>query len=419
MRLNCQVVINYRQLQYQRNVSKRRSGFSTLSISLKPGNSKSPPVPLLIVCTAQNPAGTKYNLKDNIQQVFTKFVDEGKATIRVGQPEHDIIIKKADAVQLRGFLGVLRLALRGEDSVHFSQPPTKVAPPKETMTILKREDYPLRDFPSTVKKLVVAGCRLARIDSRVTALKHLSTLELSNNVLEALPQALARMALSQLILSNNRICNIDGQLFTGKLRETLHVLNLGQNKLSALPSELCHLKCLTTLNVQRNGLRKLPEGIGWLKSSLRSLDISHNDIEYLPASMEHMSLDLLCVSGNPLSLPDNAAFYSESFTVLGLSSLLDLAGQVVVRHRIRATVEDIPATLVQLLKRSAPCALCLSPLLPQASQKVERGLNLARSVAPGGTVVHNGVTGYTVASFGHVCYSCFLKRCEGNLCSMW
>jgi len=63
----------------------------------------------------QDHNGRKYKLRDNVEQMFTKFVHEGKSTIRFKEPSHDVSISKADKVQLKVSLSVLRLGSTGED----------------------------------------------------------------------------------------------------------------------------------------------------------------------------------------------------------------------------------------------------------------------------------------------------------------
>ncbi|XP_006872382.1 PREDICTED: leucine-rich repeat protein 1 isoform X2 [Chrysochloris asiatica] len=48
----------------------------------------------LLISTMKDKRGTRYELKENIEQVFTKFVDEGKATVRLKEPPVDICLSK-------------------------------------------------------------------------------------------------------------------------------------------------------------------------------------------------------------------------------------------------------------------------------------------------------------------------------------
>ncbi|XP_053783485.1 leucine-rich repeat protein 1 isoform X5 [Desmodus rotundus] len=48
----------------------------------------------LLVSTLKDRRGTRYELKENIEQLFTKFVDEGKATVQLKEPPVDICLSK-------------------------------------------------------------------------------------------------------------------------------------------------------------------------------------------------------------------------------------------------------------------------------------------------------------------------------------
>ncbi|XP_028363738.1 leucine-rich repeat protein 1 isoform X2 [Phyllostomus discolor] len=48
----------------------------------------------LLVSTLKDRHGTRYELKENIEQFFTKFVEEGKATVRLKEPPVDICLSK-------------------------------------------------------------------------------------------------------------------------------------------------------------------------------------------------------------------------------------------------------------------------------------------------------------------------------------
>ncbi|XP_059038011.1 leucine-rich repeat protein 1 isoform X4 [Mustela lutreola] len=48
----------------------------------------------LLISTLKDKRGTRYELKENIEQFFTKFMDEGKATVRLKEPPVDICLSK-------------------------------------------------------------------------------------------------------------------------------------------------------------------------------------------------------------------------------------------------------------------------------------------------------------------------------------
>ena len=54
----------------------------------------------------------RFQVKENLQQVFSKFLEKGKATIRLKEPPHDLFIDKVIAVFLN------QIALGGREVLH-------------------------------------------------------------------------------------------------------------------------------------------------------------------------------------------------------------------------------------------------------------------------------------------------------------
>lgn len=78
-------------------------------------------------------------------------------------------------------------------------------------------------------------------------------------------------------------------------------MDLSNNSLTALPTEVDVLRSLTLLDVSHNFLQALPSTISTLKETLRLLNISHNSIHSLPDCMaELFHLEELWASGNKL-----------------------------------------------------------------------------------------------------------------------
>lgn len=124
-----------------------------------------------------NKSGRRYKVKLNVNKVFTKFVNEGKATISFKEPPHDLLIQ-CDKVRLLAFMSSLRMGLCGDTNLNKS----KVAPSnvfgkklarlKETpfslknhvnrkLVIKKRSDLD-KGIPRTVEDLTV--CKLLTIN---------------------------------------------------------------------------------------------------------------------------------------------------------------------------------------------------------------------------------------------------------------
>lgn len=137
-------------------------------------------------------------------------------------------------------------------------------------------------------------------DSQGNQFGGLETLDLHGNHLQALPQGLRRLErLAVLNLTHNKleISSLD----TISQILTLKDLRLGHNNLSGnLPTCLCGLVNLETLDLQANRLLGLPEALRELVS-LRVLNVSSNQLTALPMeAIQKLSLIELDASNNAL-----------------------------------------------------------------------------------------------------------------------
>ncbi|XP_057707685.1 leucine-rich repeat and calponin homology domain-containing protein 1 isoform X8 [Corythoichthys intestinalis] len=81
--------------------------------------------------------------------------------------------------------------------------------------------------------------------------------------------------------------------------------DLSKNRLSDVPSEVCHLVALETLNLYHNCIRSIPDTVISLHS-LTSLNLSRNQLSSLPACLCTLPLRVLNASNNKLvSLPES------------------------------------------------------------------------------------------------------------------
>ncbi|KAM9715281.1 leucine-rich repeat protein 1 isoform 3-T3 [Dama dama] len=104
MRLHCEVEVVSRHLPAL-GLRNRGKGVRAV-LSLCQQAPRTPPGPraggergcrhpaCLFISTLKDKRGTRYELKENIEQFFTKFVDEGKATVRLKEPPVDICLSK-------------------------------------------------------------------------------------------------------------------------------------------------------------------------------------------------------------------------------------------------------------------------------------------------------------------------------------
>ncbi|PWA24052.1 hypothetical protein CCH79_00019148 [Gambusia affinis] len=87
----------------------------------------------------------------------------------------------------------------------------------------------------------------------------------------------------------------------------LQILNVEKNRLKVLPESVCRLQLLQTLNLKGNCLTELPAAVGSL-SSLRTLDISDNNVLQLPKhlacirTLESFTLDAASMTYPPASV---------------------------------------------------------------------------------------------------------------------
>lgn len=134
----------------------------------------------------QNKNGKRYKVKNNIEKIFTKFIQDGKATISFKEPAENLMIK-CDPIQLKGFLQTIKLGLEGKDCINLrlniaaaTAIPQK-SQPQQKMTIIKRGDYPTKGFPKSLKSLTVSGIQLCKVSFDICSLRNLTTLDLSYN----------------------------------------------------------------------------------------------------------------------------------------------------------------------------------------------------------------------------------------------
>lgn len=159
MKLICEISVYNRLAPHV----KPRSQQSTLALGYHPpGAGKDAENLFLIHFTAINKVGTRYKLHRNIEKVFTKFVQDGKTTISLKQPPHDLQIR-CDPIQLKAFLQTFKSALEGKldptkpslSTLAVTGVPKKAVPVK-SMTILTPSDYPLKGLPKTLTTLNVS-----------------------------------------------------------------------------------------------------------------------------------------------------------------------------------------------------------------------------------------------------------------------
>ncbi|RZF43652.1 hypothetical protein LSTR_LSTR009249 [Laodelphax striatellus] len=366
MKLHCVVEVNNRLLP-SLALNSRRGQKSTLRIASNGTTSDSA---VILHQTNDNVSGTVYKIANNIETVFSRFISEGKSTIRLKVPKVDLAIK-ADPLELKCFLKTLACMLRKDSPVSklpqlYDAIALKLAPTqkKTKLVIASVSEFPAGRYPTTLTTLQINSVRLKTIDSRITRLTALQILNISNNQITRLPKELGFMNLKELHLSGNRLGSTQNWNWVcyDQIQNSLQLLDLANNELKCLPVEIGRLKKLVTLKLSNNEIVRLPPGIGRI-GTLQYLSISQNKIEWLPSTFKLLSLSKFDISGNCFKV-----FKGQDQFDFKSTSLKQLAAAVVLDKKLAYSPATLPPTLISYLDCFGVCkcgypTLTKSPLL--------------------------------------------------------
>ncbi|NP_001085055.1 leucine rich repeat protein 1 L homeolog [Xenopus laevis] len=112
MKLQCEVEVINRMLPTFGLKNRGKGTRAVLSVGRQEGKRGAA---YLMICTLKDKSGSRYKLENNIEQLFTRFVGEGKATLRLKEPALDICLSKAEICGLRNFISTVGLANKGTD----------------------------------------------------------------------------------------------------------------------------------------------------------------------------------------------------------------------------------------------------------------------------------------------------------------
>ena len=317
----------------------------------------------LVYCTTKNKQGIKHKVKDNVECIFARFIQEGKATIQLKEPPVNISISNAQPSELKSLLFAVKLANKGDSltnrGILSSMAPARakhVQRPKSKMVISSKQDYSVcNGFPSTLERLTVTNCDLPQIDLRIFSLKALVELNLGSNCIKNISDSISNLPnLAMLNLSSNVIDHIPESVFLE--HSNLTTLDLSHNKLEFLPNSICKLKKLWHLNVSHNCIKCLPRHIGQL-SNLRKLFLAHNHLLFLPSSILFLRLlESLDVFENHFLNFCNLVVNRTEINFSTIPSLLELAGAIVRKTKMHYNnVNYVPYPLIHFLDSALQC----------------------------------------------------------------
>ena len=162
-----------------------------------------------------------------------------------------LVCLQADPVQLKTLLNVLKVTLaakggpqQGEESVALStiDPTVKLKDgdlPKSRLTVRDKSAYPLTPLPASLEHFEAVGINLGRVDTRVCHLKRLQHLDLSNNQICIIPDALKDCRLCELKLSGNRIETFPAVLCSGPFATSIRTMDLSRNQIKVIGMYAC------------------------------------------------------------------------------------------------------------------------------------------------------------------------------------
>jgi len=241
---------------------------------------------------------------------------------------------------------IVQSALVGTHTLDVSGKRMQALPDELEMELMSRSTSataaPGATTGSNIKKLNCSKNTLATLDGWLQALPGLSSIEASQNQIEALPDHMANVPLAEIRLARNRLsfASVASSPLCGSgniassplaLATNLTYLDLSGNDLEFFPSDLSKLPVLSTLLLSNNRIKTLASSAhdgkpsGWCKGfkALETLNLSSNqilDLGDLPRCLIECSPRLrgLSLQNNELSLIPPALGMLQNLTSIDL-----------------------------------------------------------------------------------------------------
>ncbi|XP_062226643.1 plant intracellular Ras-group-related LRR protein 1-like [Phragmites australis] len=238
------------------------------------------------------------------------------------------------------------------------------------------------------QELDMSGMSMDTLPHLTMPLGHITTLDLSNNNLQSIPESIIARLLNVVVLDvrSNQLKSLPNSI--GCLSK-LKVLNVSGNLLHDLPATIEECRALEELNANFNQLTKLPDTLGFELHGLRRLSVNSNKLAYLPSSTSHMmalrALDarLNCLRALPDGLENlgnlESLNVSQNFQYLrelpyGIGLLVSLR-ELDISYNSIAALPDSMGCLNKLVRFSAAG----NPLVCPPMDVVEQSLDAMRA----------------------------------------
>lgn len=439
--------------------NKNQTFFSQLSFAKDSNASRY----FLFVNSTKKPAGDKFRLSNNIEKIFCKFVNEGKATIILKEPNFSLIIKKANVAQLKTFLKLIHLA---GNSVNIADELNKIPnseaaattsgassskenlkpssekgskdakmmefkKPTTSLTIKSKSEYftnfravisqnlkiktaigtKNNQLTTTLVKLTINNSDLKHIDPSMFELENLVYLDLSENKLTKLDD-FSFKKLEELNLSHNLLEYLGKRIHLPKLIN----FDLNTNKLRAIDGAFCNnFRNISKLNLSNNGLKYVNSNFGYKLVYLKSFYMTNNLFTSLPFSFSYLRLQMLELHDNPFQyispVPEVKSTVRDDVSHSQFPSLVEICARTIVGKKIKYKLGDIPLSLFNYLDTSTRCVCGQVSFEYKFSQTTLFELNrIAQSFT---YLAVNGVSNNEMPLDMTLCsYKCFRKHCK-------
>jgi Leucine rich repeat len=150
-----------------------------------------------------------------------------------------------------------------------------------------------------VEVLIANSNRFGRFPRKIKRLRHLMTIDFSDNRLRNIKHITRNRAMQRVNLEGNKIREICPGFH--RLQKLRH-LNLGRNRLCAFPEAILELKSLRELHLEYNQIASICPKIQNL-DQLQVLDLSFNRLDRLPLEiLQNHNLKTLGLTGNMFRL---------------------------------------------------------------------------------------------------------------------
>ncbi|CAD5122324.1 DgyrCDS10765 [Dimorphilus gyrociliatus] len=138
-----------------------------------------------------------------------------------------------------------------------------------------------RNLP-LLKELDLSNNEIEELPNSWTCHRSLESINLSNNRIESINYSQVCMSLTELLVASNKIKLWPQQI--AKIFPMLKILDLSMNHIQLLPNKCIDLRLLTNLSISNNHLKIIPEYFLRHFLSIETLKLCNNLIEYLPSS---------------------------------------------------------------------------------------------------------------------------------------